>query len=166
MRLFFSLGLGFLGYLILVFLYGESGIFAYKKLCDYQTQLEQHIENLEENISSLEKKLASLYYSKEDIVSKLRDLNYFKENDHVIFLPFNLTPKEDNRNIRKLEFLHKNPFTSSFFWISFVLLSFFFYTLWNLLRELVIGIPYVIFHIKNTITKTMQLLKFYLRRKS
>ncbi len=77
----------YLGFLIggsMLFFWGHSGIYSYKKLLNYRNSLEANIKDLEQINQQLLNDIDALGSNPEVVALQARELGFFKDDEHVI----------------------------------------------------------------------------------
>jgi cell division protein FtsB len=84
LKMFFSLYIGLVIYIVFSIFFGNGGIFDYNSLSDYHKTLEANLEKLKNINQELYEKLISFNSNPETIRIYSRELGYFKSNERVI----------------------------------------------------------------------------------
>ena len=83
-RLILALYLFFLIGGSILFFWGHSGIYSYKKLVNYRNSLEANIKDLEQINQQLLNDIDALGSNPEVVALQARELDFFKDDEHVI----------------------------------------------------------------------------------
>jgi len=68
----------------MLFFWGHSGIYSYKKLVNYRNSLEANIKDLEQINQQLLNDIDALGSNAEVVALQARELGFFKDDEHVI----------------------------------------------------------------------------------
>ncbi|MEW5814339.1 MAG: septum formation initiator family protein [Spirochaetota bacterium] len=83
-RLFFSIYAGFLVYSLLIFVGGNTGILAMKKILQNRAEIQNNIEELEKINRQLASRLESLRSDTRLLKLYARELGYFDKNEKIV----------------------------------------------------------------------------------